>query len=85
MSSFAKGKAVYLHARSHMLIKVVDWRLAHIYMRERENNQIIGMTKEIGQSFLSLNIIYVLSVGHKSLMYVVKSVRTSLFIYFNLQ
>ena len=85
MSSFAKGKAVYLHARAHMLIKVVDWRLAHIYMRERENNQIIGMTKEIGQSFLSLNIIYVLSVGHKSLMYVVKSVRTSLFIYFNLQ
>jgi len=41
------------------LVKVVDWRLAHIYERERErereSSKNIGMAKEIGHFLLSLN------------------------------
>ena len=54
-------KAVYLHARARMLIKVVDWRLVHMRERERErereSNQIIGMTKKIAILFRRVVII----------------------------
>ena len=39
------------------LVKVVDWRLAHIYERERESSKNIGMAKYFGHSFRCVVII----------------------------
>ena len=47
------------------VIKCGGLAVKYLRERERESSKIIGMAKEIGHSFLSLNIIYVLSVVHK--------------------
>ena len=76
----------YIHTPARV-IKVINKGDAIVgeYLRERESNQIIGMTKEIGHFLLSLNNYYVLSAWHNCWMYDDISVRISFFIYFNLQ
>ena len=62
----SKKSRILTRGRPRILIRC-DWRLAHERERERESNQIFGMTKDFGHYLLSLNniyILYILSLWH---------------------